>query len=93
MSMTIVFLIFCRMDETPGIPGLREWSPSMVGTMSVLDRGDAPAQLVIERNLKAQAQRQADQTKEELDRITSRVNQVKSSIKMAKYLLRVKMAL
>lgn len=81
------------MDETPGIPGLREWSPSMVGTMSVLDRGDAPAQLVIERNLKAQAQRQADQTKEELDRITSRVNQVKSSIKIAKYLLRIKMAL
>ncbi|XP_030829056.1 uncharacterized protein LOC588428 isoform X6 [Strongylocentrotus purpuratus] len=70
------------MDETPGIPGLREWSPSMVGTMSVLDRGDAPAQLVIERNLKAQAQRQADQTKEELDRITSRVNQTVAAFEL-----------
>lgn len=61
---------------------MREWSPSMVGTMSVIDRGDAPAQLVIEKNLKSRAQRQADQTKEELDRITSRVNQTVAAFEL-----------
>nr|XP_054749846.1 restin homolog [Lytechinus pictus] len=70
------------MDEIPEEFGVRQWSPSMVGTMSVLDRGDAPAQLVIERNLKAQAQRQADQTKEELDRITSRVNKTVAAFEL-----------
>ncbi|XP_041459109.1 interaptin-like isoform X7 [Lytechinus variegatus] len=70
------------MDEVPEEFGVRQWSPSMVGTMSVLDRGDAPAQLVIERNLKAQAQRQADQTKEELDRITSRVNKTVAAFEL-----------
>ncbi|XP_072173435.1 uncharacterized protein [Diadema setosum] len=66
---------------------MRQWSPSMVGTMSVIDRGDAPAQLVIERNLKAQAQRQADHTKEELDRITGRVDKAMAAFELNEELM------
>ena len=40
------------------------------------DRGDAPAQIVIERNIKAQAQRRANATKYELDKIKDRVDKV-----------------
>ncbi|XP_071501836.1 uncharacterized protein [Diadema antillarum] len=73
------------MDEGPD--EMRQWSPSMVGTMSVIDRGDAPAQLVIERNLKAQAQRQADHTKEELDRITGRVDKAMAAFELNEELM------
>ena len=40
------------------------------------ERGDGPAQIVIEKNLRAQAQRRADATKEELEKINSRIDKV-----------------
>ncbi len=47
-----------------------------VGSLSILDRGDAPAQAVIDRNARSLAQRVADETKEELARVLQRVDHV-----------------
>ena len=47
-----------------------------VDGMAINDRGDGPAQIVIEKNMRAQAQRRADSTKEELSKITDRIDKV-----------------
>nr|KAG5685995.1 hypothetical protein BaRGS_028328 [Batillaria attramentaria] len=44
-----------------------------VGSISILDRGDAPAQAVIDRNARSLAQRIADETKDELEKVMTRV--------------------
>ncbi|PVD36226.1 hypothetical protein C0Q70_03202 [Pomacea canaliculata] len=44
-----------------------------VGSISILDRGDAPAQAVIDRNARSMAQRIADETKDELEKVMTRV--------------------
>ena len=50
---------------------------SFVGNISILDRGDAPAQIVIDRNARSLAQRVADETKEELTKVMDRVENVR----------------
>ena len=47
-----------------------------VGNISILDRGDAPAQAVIDRNARSLAQRVADETKDELHKVMDRVDNV-----------------
>ena len=47
-----------------------------VGNISILDRGDAPAQAVIDRNARSLAQRVADETKDELNKVMDRVDNV-----------------
>ncbi|XP_077997030.1 uncharacterized protein LOC144450307 isoform X2 [Glandiceps talaboti] len=44
-----------------------------IASMSILDRGDAPAQAIIDKTTRAKAKRVADETKEELDKIRNRV--------------------
>ena len=55
----------------------------------MMDRGDAPAQVVIEKTLKAQSERRTEETKEQLVKITDRVEQVDfiSEFRGAFYLL------
>ncbi|KAL8615078.1 hypothetical protein ACOMHN_013612 [Nucella lapillus] len=50
-----------------------------VGSISILDRGDAPAQAVIDRNARSMAQRVADDTKDELEKVMTRVETIYSS--------------
>jgi len=52
-----------------------------VGSISILDRGDAPAQAVIDRNARSLAQRVADETKEELAKVLTRVDNVSRNYK------------
>ena len=47
-----------------------------VGSISIIDRGDAPAQAVIDKNVRSLAQRVADETKDELDKVMDRVDNV-----------------
>ena len=47
-----------------------------VGNISILDRGDAPAQAIIDRNARSLAQRVADETKQELAKVLHRVDNV-----------------
>lgn len=47
-----------------------------VGAISIVDRGDAPAQAVIDRNARSVAQRVADETKDELKQVLQRVDHV-----------------
>ena len=47
-----------------------------VGNISILDRGDAPAQAVIDRNARSLAQRVADETRDELSKVMNRVDNV-----------------
>ncbi len=47
-----------------------------VGSISLLDRGDAPAQAVLDRNARSLAQRVSEETKEELHRVLDRVDHV-----------------
>lgn len=42
----------------------------------VLERGDAPAQAVLDRNARSKAKRIADETKEELAEVMNRVDRV-----------------
>ncbi|ESO89704.1 hypothetical protein LOTGIDRAFT_164724 [Lottia gigantea] len=53
-----------------------------LGTMSILDRGDAPAQAVIDRNSRALAQRVANETKEELEKVMHRVENICENFEM-----------
>ena len=48
-----------------------------VGNITLLDRGDAPAQAVIDRNARSLAQRVADETKDELSKVLERVDNVR----------------
>lgn len=50
------------------------------GTIQILERGDAPALEVIDRNARSLAQRAADETQEELKRVLSRVDNVSIKI-------------
>ena len=54
-----------------------------VGSISIIDRGDAPAQAVIDKNVRSLAQRVADETKDELDKVMDRVDNVSHVTKMA----------
>lgn len=47
-----------------------------IGSVSILDRGDAPAQAVIDRNARSLAQRICDETKDELNKVMTRVHSV-----------------
>lgn len=47
-----------------------------VGNISILDRGDAPAQAVLDRNARTLAKRVADETKEDLAKVMQRVDHV-----------------
>lgn len=47
-----------------------------IGSISILDRGDAPAQVVLDRNARSLAQRVADETKDELAKVMNRVEHV-----------------
>ncbi len=49
---------------------------NFVGNVTILDRGDAPAQAVLDRNARSLAQRIADETKEELSEVMKRVDHV-----------------
>ena len=51
-------------------------STNFVGSISVMDRGDAPAQAVLDRNARSLAKRVADETKEELGKVMKRVEYV-----------------
>jgi enoyl reductase-like protein len=47
-----------------------------VGSVSILDRGDEPAQAIIDKNKRSLAQRIADETKDELEKVMTRVEDV-----------------
>lgn len=47
-----------------------------VGSVSIVDRGDAPAQSIIDRHVRSVAQRVADETRDELAKVMERVDNV-----------------
>lgn len=47
-----------------------------VGSISILDRGDGPAQAILDRNARSLAKRVSDETKEELGQVMQRVQNV-----------------
>ncbi|GFN98092.1 centrosome-associated protein cep250-like isoform x1 [Plakobranchus ocellatus] len=51
-----------------------------IGSISILDRGDAPAQAVIDRNARSLAQRMSDETKDELNKVMTRVHNIYSAM-------------
>ena len=53
-----------------------------VGSISIIDRGDAPAKAIIDKNTRSLAQRVADETKEELDKVMDRVDNVSLYLKL-----------
>ncbi|KAK6184644.1 hypothetical protein SNE40_007078 [Patella caerulea] len=53
-----------------------------LGTVSILDRGDAPAQAVVDRNARSMAQRVANETKEELEKVMNRVENIYQNFEM-----------
>ncbi|KAH3740919.1 hypothetical protein DPMN_047636, partial [Dreissena polymorpha] len=54
-----------------------------VGSISIIDRGDAPAKAIIDKNVRSMAQRVADETKEELNKVMDRVDKIYVSYEMA----------
>ncbi|XP_048251262.1 myosin-9-like isoform X4 [Haliotis rufescens] len=54
-----------------------------VGSISIMDRGDAPAQAVMDRNARSLAQRVADETRDELEKVLSRVENIYGSFEMS----------
>lgn len=50
---------------------------NFIGTINILDRGDGPAQEVLTRTARNRAQRQQDETRHELNKITDRVDKVR----------------
>ena len=54
-------------------------SLNFVGSITVMDRGDAPAQAVLDRNARSLAKRVSDETKNELGQVMKRVDQVSTS--------------
>ena len=50
-----------------------------VGSISIIDRGDAPAQAIIDKYHRSMAKRVADETKEELEAVLKRVDNVRKS--------------
>ncbi|XP_041356071.1 uncharacterized protein LOC121373472 [Gigantopelta aegis] len=53
-----------------------------ISSVSLMDRGDGPAQAVIDRNARSLAQRIADDTKQELEKVLGRVDNVVGSYEM-----------
>ncbi|XP_052692638.1 uncharacterized protein LOC128170920 isoform X6 [Crassostrea angulata] len=51
-------------------------SMNYVGSISILDRGDGPAQAIIDKNKRSVAQRLADETKDELEKVMHRVEDI-----------------
>ncbi|XP_064645329.1 uncharacterized protein LOC135498802 isoform X1 [Lineus longissimus] len=51
-------------------------SMNFIGGISILDRGDAPAQEVLDRNARTHAKRVSNETKEELTQVMKRVDNV-----------------
>nr|XP_022306043.1 uncharacterized protein LOC111112655 isoform X13 [Crassostrea virginica] len=51
-------------------------SMNYVGSISILDRGDGPAQAIIDKNKRSVAQRLADETKDELEKVMTRVEDI-----------------
>ena len=49
---------------------------NLIGTINILDRGDGPAQEVLSRTARNRAQRRQDETRNELTKITDRVDKV-----------------
>lgn len=49
---------------------------NVVATVNILDRGDGPAQEVLNRTARNRAQRAQDETRVELNKITDRVEKV-----------------
>jgi len=49
---------------------------NLIGTVNILDRGDGPAQEVLSRTARNRAQRKQDETRNELNKITDRVDKV-----------------
>lgn len=47
-----------------------------IGSISILDRGDGPAQAIIDKNKRSVAQRLADETKDELEKVMHRVEDI-----------------
>ncbi|XP_061170471.1 myosin-10-like isoform X3 [Saccostrea echinata] len=54
-------------------------SMNYVGSISILDRGDAPARAIIDKNKRSLAQRIADETKDELEKVMHRVEDIYES--------------
>ena len=48
-----------------------------VGSISVIDRGDAPSQAILDKYARSMAKRVADETKEELEAVLKRVDSVR----------------
>ncbi|XP_022081788.1 myosin heavy chain, muscle-like isoform X12 [Acanthaster planci] len=69
-------------DESPAEEDAASW-----GSVTVMDRGDAPAQVVIEKNLKARSERRVEETKEQLEKITSRVAQAMAAFELDEKLM------
>ena len=59
-------------------------SLNFVGSITVMDRGDAPAQAVLDRNARSLAKRVSDETKNELGKVLKRVDQVTPTCKNIK---------
>ncbi|XP_033624399.1 golgin subfamily B member 1-like isoform X5 [Asterias rubens] len=57
------------------------------GSVTMMDRGDAPAQVVIEKTLKAQSERRTEETKEQLVKITDRVEQAMAAFELDEKLM------
>lgn len=51
-------------------------SMNYIGSISILDRGDGPAQAIIDKNKRSVAQRLADETKDELEKVMHRVEDI-----------------
>ncbi|XP_038058024.1 myosin-10-like isoform X10 [Patiria miniata] len=66
-----------------GAGGASRWG----SVTSVMDRGDAPAQVVIEKNLKARSERRVEETKEQLEKITTRVEQAMAAFELDEKLM------
>ena len=63
-----------------------------VGSLSILDRGDAPAQAVLDRNARSLAQRVAEETKEDLAKVLERVDNVSKTNDSLKVFIPVRSA-
>ena len=57
-------------------------SLNFVGSITVMDRGDAPAQAVLDRNARSLAKRVSDETKNELGQVMKRVDQVRLQLQL-----------
>ncbi|KAJ8036571.1 hypothetical protein HOLleu_20587 [Holothuria leucospilota] len=62
-------------------PEQNGYDEALIGT-AMKDRGDAPAQVILDKTLKAQADRRAEETKYELNKITTRVEQTVAAFEL-----------